>query len=77
MSARLMRPPTTTPPIVPALIDCGPELAAAWVREVEGEKAAEDEEDEDEDMLIEEDVTVPLEVLVPLRKAWYALHPVW
>ena len=76
MSARPMRPPTTTPPIVPALIGCGPELAAAWVREVEAEKTEEEEEDEDGDVLIEEDVPVPLEVLVPLRKAWYALHPV-
>jgi hypothetical protein len=72
-----MRPPTTTPPIVPAPIDCGPELAAAWVRVVEVDGAEEErEEDEDEDVLIEEDVPVPLEALVPLRKAWYALHPV-
>ena len=71
-----MRPPTTTPPIVPAPIDCGSELAAAWVREVEAAKAEEELED-DEDVLIEDDVPVPLEALVPLRKAWYALHPVW
>ena len=63
-----MRPPTTIPPIVPALTDFDPELAATCVAEVE--------EDEEEEVLIdEEDELVPLDVLLPFRKAWYALHP--
>jgi len=69
MSARPMRPPTTTPPIAPALTDFVPEVAAAWVGVVEA-----DEEEEEEEGVIDE---VELDVVVPLRKAWYALHPMW
>jgi hypothetical protein len=61
MSARPTRPPTTTPPIVPALTDFETRASAAWVGVVE---ADEDEEDEDEEVIDEE---VMLDVLVPLR----------
>jgi len=68
MSARPMRPPTATPPIAPPPIDFGPGVVVAvWAGIVEAD-AEEDEEVIDE-------VVVPLDVLVPLRKAWYALHP--
>ena len=60
-----MRPPTATPPIAPALIDFGPVVVSIWGGVVEV-----DEEEE----IVDEEV-VPLDVLVPLRKAWYALHP--
>jgi hypothetical protein len=59
-----MTPPTTTPPIVPGPTDFGLELAAACAGVVEA--------DEEEEVIDEE---VALDVLVPLRKAWYALHP--
>jgi hypothetical protein len=58
-----MRPPTTIPPIVPALTDFDPELAATCVGEVEAD------EDEEEVLIDEEDELVPLDGLLPLRKA--------
>jgi len=69
MSARPTRPPTTTPPIAPALTDFRPEP----VRTCVGAEAEEEEEEEEEEEVIDEEVVV--DVLVPLRKVSYALHP--
>jgi len=69
MSARPTRPPTTTPPIVPALTDFWP--VATWIGVVE---AGEEEEEEEEEEVADEEVVVDV---VPLRKAWYAVHPTW
>jgi hypothetical protein len=63
MSARPTRPPTTTPPIAPALTDFGPEPVATWMGVVEADEKEEEEEEEGE--VIDEEVM--LDVLVPLR----------
>jgi len=70
MSARATTPPTTAPLIAPALTGFGPEaVPAICVGVVEA-----DEKDEEE-LIAEELVLVPFDEAVPLRKAWYALHP--
>ena len=71
MSTRPMRPPTTIPPTTPGLTD-EPELAAAWTGIVGMVGADEEEEDEVIEEVLEETM---LDALVPLRNAWYALHP--
>jgi len=62
MSARPTRPPTTTPPIVPALTGFKPEPEVTGVGVVE---ADEEEEEEEEGEVVDEEVM--LDVLVSLR----------